>query len=221
MTIPGAIVERERAVIWCDTEVHRGDRPSCLRPKLIVSPGAGAVMASMGRTCVTHAARRPFLESIELDEMPAAMMRALRAEGAKRADRLQRMERGSFASNLVLAVGWSAPSHRMLAYELSGASFFVPTLTTRCCYPLTDEFDTCRSERIADVLTVARAQMRALRTWWPDATGGALTVAELLRGQIVTRTFANQDWAHECAEEIEDARAEPAERQPAALELCG
>ncbi|MBV9859880.1 MAG: hypothetical protein JO038_07250 [Alphaproteobacteria bacterium] len=185
MTVIGVIVsDPGRAVFWADSEGYAGDDFAVPVAKLILNPTAACVGAGTGLTGVIRHADRIVTEATDFDRLPEAVAKVLRAEAGRRAEELQRARRDSFACQSYVVAGFSPSAGRLLAWEMAGSAYFVPTLVSRYAIPYVGEIETARGSDVRDIVRIATAQMLGVRDCHPHATGGALVIAEMAEGRI-------------------------------------
>lgn len=185
MTILGAILHPDHALLWNDTETYVDGQLAGERPKLAINPSAGCACVGTGSMGLIREAAAVVHATQDIDEVERAMPSRLRKRAAGLAPHLVQHDAGWFAGNLIIAAGFSPTAGRMIAWRFAAAAFFEPVLVSRLCCPSDPALDTDieRADSVRDlerIACIARRQIALLRSrGLPDATGGTLVIAEL------------------------------------------
>jgi hypothetical protein len=192
MTILGCLlVDRDRAIIWSDTEIFVGTEPTGHSAKVFVNC-LGFCVLGCGSLVLARAAEEICAAAMTLDEVVDKMPRALRAIAAKIAP--NQRDYYWFANATVIAVGFSDRLNRLMGFRFSGTNFLSPVMTSRVVMPSSDVIgEAWGVHRVEDAVRVARQQMVVLREALPTAHGGALTVVELRRDCVGLQVFRDFD----------------------------
>lgn len=196
----------DAAVIWTDSECHslHNGRPTHRRNKLVVG-GSGVATIAGGWDALAREADHTTCEARDIDHAARLLPERLRQRCMK-VIRGQGRDPREAARQVVLMAGYSPAFGRVLAYRFGGVAFFEPVLVTAEAVPDVPEFARLSAPVPEHVERIARAQMDALRTDYPEAMGGALTMAVVRPWGVETRSVC--DLTPEClgeAETVEEA----------------
>ncbi len=187
MTVIGvSVMLGARAVLWADTEMmwHNGSSAGHCN-KVTVNVAARMACASAGWAEMGIAAKAVASSTATFDQALDEMPDALRITAARY---VRRGRVGSdpreYADQVTIVVGWSERYGCMTAFEFAGSAFFAPVITSFATHPSVPDIRALCS--IGEVVSVAHAQMRELRSDHPDLGGGRLCVAVLERHQVIS-----------------------------------
>ncbi len=194
MTVLGAIVEPDRAVLWADSEVYRAGKPNGEACKLALN-ALGVACVGTGNLGLLREAAAVVYAATSIDDVEYRLPSKLRARAARIAPAVIRCDFGWFTGQGVIAVGHSPSAGRMIGWRFDAGSFLEAVLVSRACVPCDAglEADISRLDATRHVVAIARRQLALLRLHGlPDVTGGSLTIAELTAGS--TRTWCIPDF---------------------------
>lgn len=179
MTILGALVRPDRALLWADSEVYDADRASIgIGAKLAVNPLGIAVAGSMR---LLRKAARSVQASASIDHAERRLPAELRIAAAKLAPGLVRADQSWCSGQVIIAAGFSPAAGRMVGWRFDGPGFFEGILLSSFLLPADAglERDIRQVQTIRHIVDIARQQIGLLRQRLPDATGKDLIVVEL------------------------------------------
>lgn len=185
MTICGAIVRHDIAVLWADTELFKGAVPQGHVNKITVNGGGTFAVTAAGPEGLCRAGAEVATRAVSLDDAAARIGFALRAK-AERMLRDPHMDPRRVADHCTFLAGWSPRSGRLVGCELNGTVLFASALVSHAASPWIDAVGALDPDDLYALARVARLQLDALRADLPDARGGVLTVALIRPGQITS-----------------------------------
>ncbi len=179
------------AVMWTDSECLSlvDGRHSRMRNKLVIA-GAGVAVVSGGWSELGDEADRLVCRARDFDESVRRLPELLRQRTMKMIRSVGRDARET-ARQIVLVAGYSPTAGRVMAYQFRGAWAYEAAIATAECVPEVPEFHRLREPHPEHVECIARAQMDELRTDYPEATGGLLTMATIRPEGIEARTVCD------------------------------
>jgi len=187
LTILGVhVLLGERAIVWADTEMmwHNGSSAGNCN-KLVVNTAAGLACVSMGWAEMGIAAKAVASSTATFDQALDEMPDALRITAARY---IRRGRVGSdpreYGDQVTIIAGWSERYGCIVAFEFAGSGYFGPIIISEATHPPAPDFAPPCS--MHDVVRVAHAQMRELRSDYPDLGGGRLCVAVVERHQVIS-----------------------------------
>ncbi len=168
-----------------------GNAPVGYRPKLVVNTLARTVLIGTGSSTLLRMAEETALRKTSLDEIVLKIPAALRRRAGQVAHDLTRLDQRWLTGQIMVAVGWSDQSARMLATSFAGSAFFEPILCGRLVMP--QPADVPMPGSMPELIGYARQQVACLRDTYPEACGGSLQVAELVPDRIACWTVPDFD----------------------------
>jgi hypothetical protein len=209
MTVLGCLVAPDRAIIWGDSEVYLDNRPCGFAAKLTINPTASLALVAAGKAPIAREAEAFAYQALNIDDAEKRLAPALRKRSCEIAMRETIRDASWFASNFILAVGYSSSAGRMVAWRYAAGALFEPVLTGSMALPADDGIENevgaaVIGGRLETIVAIARRQVALLRQrGLVDAHGGSLAIAEV--GPTTVRAWRMPDFdvqASSCASSL-------------------
>ena len=186
MTICGiSVVSPISAVTWADSEIFTDEAPSGHACKLAVNALAGILAVATGRLALLRETAAALSDCVSFDEASVRLPERLR-QAALSYCGMDIAARDPLGVNLHAIVGYSHRYGRVVGAIFRGDRDFEPVLP--CRRFLAPQFeDPEKVDHELAIITVAQRQLELLRRQSPEASGGALVIAELRAGSIRVR----------------------------------
>lgn len=180
MTILGAVIQPDRAVLWCDTEVYSGQRPAGEAAKMALS-GLGIGVVGAGSMALIRQAARSVQASASIDKVERRLPAELRIRAVELAPGLVLQDESWCTGQTIIAAGFSPAAGRVLGWKFHGPGMFEPILVSRFAMPANAgmQADISQAKNIGDIVALARRQIELVRLKIAGATGGSLCVVEV------------------------------------------
>lgn len=183
MTTVGLACGLGHATIWADTLVTESGRPNSHAPKLVVNPLVGAIGVSAGMLAVVREGGRALQAADSLAAAVPAIAHAMRSQATKLAERRSNLEPCWLAQNVFALAAWDPAQDRTVAFEFTGADFFVPRQTRWLAWPKLEIGFVGQKLSTAEVRDAVARQAGLLRECGHGV--GWLTIATLTGSGIV------------------------------------
>jgi len=156
--------------MWCDTETYLDGKPAAQASKMAINPYAVCAGTGCGNLLLIREAGAVVTGARSTDDAVAALPAVLRGVACPG---------GSYG-----VVGYSTLLGRLVGWEFSHGANYAARMTISWARPRVDQFDLVDD---GDALAVAQQQLARVQRDLPDATGGALIVANIDGDRITVR----------------------------------
>ncbi|HUC16346.1 MAG TPA: hypothetical protein VMA37_01500 [Acetobacteraceae bacterium] len=188
MTAIGVMVDRDRAVLWADTQVFRDGVPSRHAPKLFVNPTARVAGCGTGWHALLRHAGHAVTAATCIHDLAEELPTLLRHQAARVAD--WRADPETFAENIYLAAGWSARYRRAVGYVFAATDYFAPTMVRTFASPPVPGIEAMEG-REEELHGVVVEQLAELERIYDCTIGGNVIAATISRNEVAARVLVS------------------------------